>query len=235
MTESRALTPVDETIDDVLMIEPARAAQYLLYVIAGLVATTLVWASVAKLDRVTRGVGRVVTSNQLQEVQYLEGGIVEEILVSAGEQVEKGDVLVKLDPTQMNVEFNQGREGYNLLAARIARLEAEASLKPVAFPPDLAGAAARVIANERALHKARMAELNAALEVETRKLDQRREALEDAKVSQATAREALTLAEQELTMMERLVAKGIEPKVELLRARQREATARSDAQRGRIA
>ncbi|MEM9618753.1 MAG: HlyD family type I secretion periplasmic adaptor subunit [Pseudomonadota bacterium] len=235
MAQSRALAPIDMDVDEEMLIEPSKAAQYFLYIIAGLFFTTLLWASVAKLDRVTRGQGRVVTSNQLQEVQYLEGGIVQEILVSAGQQVAKGDVLIKLDPTQMNVEFNQGREGYNVLASRIERLESEAGLRPVAFNTALTRAAPRVVANERALYEARKAELDASLEVEMRKLDQRREALEDAKVSLATAEEALGLAAQEMNMMERLVAKGIEPQVELLRARQREAAARSDFQRGKIA
>ncbi|MEO1241783.1 MAG: HlyD family type I secretion periplasmic adaptor subunit [Pseudomonadota bacterium] len=235
MAQSRALAPMEVDVDEEMLIEPSKAAQYFLYIIAGLFFTTLLWASVAKLDRVTRGQGRVVTSNQLQEVQYLEGGIVQEILVSAGQQVAKGDVLIKLDPTQMNVEFNQGREGYNVLASRIERLESEAGLRPVAFNTALTRAAPRVVANERALYEARKAELDASLEVEMRKLDQRREALEDAKVSLATAEEALGLAAQEMNMMERLVAKGIEPQVELLRARQREAAARSDFQRGKIA
>ena len=235
MTENRALTLADVEIDDVMLIEPARAAKFLLYIIAGLFLTALIWASVAKLDRVTRGPGRVVSSNQLQEVQYLEGGIVQEILVSPGQQVAKGEVLIKLDPTQMNVEFNQGREGYNVLASKIARLESEAALAPVDFASELSRASPRVVANERALYLARKAELDASLEVETRKLDQRREALEDSKVSFATAKEALILAEQELDMIDRLVAKGIEPQVELLRARQREAAARSDVQRGKIA
>ncbi len=235
MKKDQSLTPANITVDDVMLIEPARAAQFLLYIIAGFVLTTIVWASVAKLDRVTRGQGRVVTSNQLQEVQYLEGGIVKEILVSPGQRVAQGDVLIKLDPTQMNVEFNQGREGFNVLASRIARLESEAALEPVDFSQQLALSSPRVVANEQALYRARKAELDASVEVETRKLDQRREALEDSKVSLETAKEALILAQQELDMVERLVAKGIEPQVELLRARQREAAARSDVQRGKIA
>lgn len=235
MSEKRDITLANVAVDDVMLIEPGRAAQLLLYVIAGLVLMTIIWASVAKLDRVTRGEGRVVTSNQLQEIQYLEGGIVQEILVSPGQKVLKGDVLIKLDPTQINVEFNQGREGYNVLASKIARLESEAALKPVDFSRKLSLASPRMVANEKALYKARKAELDASIEVETRKLDQRREALEDSKVSFGTAQEALVLAQQELELVERLVEKGIEPQVELLRARQREAAARSDVQRGKIA
>lgn len=222
-------------LDDVLPMEPAKAAQLLLYIVTGLVVVTLLWASVARLDRVTRGQGWVVTSNSLQEVQYLEGGIVEEILVSPGDRVNAGDLLVKLDPTQMNVEFTQGQEAFQLLTARIMRLEAEAGLEPLVFPAAFRVAAPDIVMREEALYRAREAEFMAALDVEGKKQGQRKEALEDAKVAYSTAKEALAFADQELAMVRRLVDKGIEPRVELLRAQQREAAARGETQRAKIA
>lgn len=222
-------------VDEAMPIEPAKAAQYLLYIICGLVVLTLVWASLAKLDRVTRGAGWVVTSNQLQELQYLEGGIVKEILVSAGDHVAAGEVLVKLDPTQMNVAFAQGQEGYNTIVAKIARLEAEASLQPLTFPDRFVAGAPRVAGNERQLYEARQAELNASLEIEEKKLSQRKKALDDARIALTTAEEAYTLAAEEHRIMQRLVSKGIEPQVELLRARQRDAQAKGEMQRAEIA
>ncbi len=222
-------------VDEEMPIEPAKAAQYLLYILSALVVVTLVWASLAKLDRVTRGQGWVVTSNQLQELQYLEGGIVKEILVAPGDQVAAGDVLVKLDPTQMNVAFAQGQEGFNTLAAKIARLEAEATLSPLVYPPALEQAAPRVTANERQLYLARAAEFEASIGIERNKLDQRKKAYDDARIALETATEAYTLAAEEHAIMQRLVSRGIEPKVELLRARQREAEAKCDAQRAEIA
>lgn len=227
------ITPLSP--DEAMPIEPAKAAQYLLYLIAGLIVITLTWASLAKLDRVTRGQGWVVTSNQLQELQYLEGGIVKEILVSAGDPVAAGEVLVKLDPTQMNVAFTQGQEGYNVLAAKIARLEAEAALAPLRFPDALVAAAPRVTANERQLFKARAAELGASIGIEQKKLDQRKRALDDARVALETAKEASILATEEHRIMQRLVSRGIEPQVELLRARQRDAASKGEMQRAEIA
>ncbi len=235
MTGNREMVVSDAEFDEALPVEPARAAQYLLYIIAGLVVLTLVWASLAKLDRVTRGAGWVVTSNQLQELQYLEGGIVKEILVSAGDHVEANQLLVRLDPTQMNVAFAQGRDEFNTLAARIARLEAEAALNPVEFPPELVAAAPGVASNERKLYQARQDELAAALGIEQNKLDQRRKGLEDARVALMTAKESHTLAAEEHSIMQRLVSKGIEPQVELLRARQRDAAAKGEVQRAEIA
>ncbi len=233
MTESKELTTSE--FDDAMPVEPAKAAQYLLYIIAGLVVLTLVWASLAKLDRVTRGQGWVVTTNQLQELQYLEGGIVKEILVSTGDKVVANQLLVRLDPTQMNVAYAQGQDEFNTLAARIARLEAETALAPIAFPAELTAAAPNVVLNERQLYQARQEELAASLSIEQNKLDQKSKGVDDARVALITANEAYDLAAEEHSIMRRLVSKGIEPQVELLRARQREAAAKGEAQRAEIA
>lgn len=238
MSSSREVTAHDPNahyeIDDALPMEPAKAAQLLLYLIAGLVLLTLVWASVAKLDRVTRGQGTVVTSNSLQEIQYFEGGMVEEILVSPGQRVTAGELLVKLDPTEMNVEFSQGQEEYNLLSARITRLEAETAHAPLEFPEIFVTSAPAIVSRERALYDARAAELRASLSIEENKLEQRRQARDDAVVAFETTKEAFALADEELKIVRRLVDKGIEPRVELLRAQQREATARGEMQRAEI-
>ncbi len=218
----------DFDIDRELPIEPSKAAQYLLYAIAGLLFVFFVWAAIAKLDRVTRGDGRFVPSNHLQQVQYLEGGIIKEILVKPGSLVKKGEILVKVDPTQINAQMSQGEDGYNLLSARIARLEAEASGMPPVFPADVERNASEIVANERKLYLARKQEFDAALAVEAGKLDEAQAALD-------YANETHTLAAQELSIVEPLVRKGIEPKLELIRTRQRAAAALGEKQRAEIA
>lgn len=218
----------DIDIDRDLPIEPSRAAQYLLYAIAGLLFVFLLWASIAKLDRVTRGDGRFVPSNHLQQVQYLEGGIIKSILVKPGDLVKKGQILVTVDPTQINAQMSQGEDGYNLLAARVARLEAEAAGVAPSFPEDVKRAAPDIVANELKLYAARRQEYDAALAVEAGKLAEAEAALD-------YASESHSLATQELSIVEPLVNKGIEPKLELIRARQRAASALGDKQRAEIA
>lgn len=218
----------DADIDAELPIEPSKAAQYLLYSIAALLFIFLLWASIARLDRVTRGDGRFVPSNHLQQVQYLEGGIIKSILVKPGAHVKKGDVLVRVDPTQINAAVTQGEEGYAVLAARIARLEAEAAGRAPIFPADVAQTSPDTIANERKLFEARRQEFDAAISVETAKLDEAKATLDYATQSHA-------LADEELKIVAPLVKKGIEPRLELIRAQQRAASALGDRQRAEIA
>ncbi|MEK7265424.1 MAG: HlyD family type I secretion periplasmic adaptor subunit [Pseudomonadota bacterium] len=218
----------DADIDNELPIEPSRAAQYLLYAIAGLLFIGLLWASIAKLDRVTRGEGRFVPSNHLQQVQYLEGGIIKSILVKPGALVKKGDVLVKVDPTQINAQMSQGEDGYNLLAARVARLEAEAAGVAPAFPAEVERSAPDIVADEQKLYDARRREFDAAIAVESGKLAEAGAALD-------YAAQTHSLAAQELSIVQPLVEKGIEPKLELIRARQRAASAQGDKMRAELA
>ncbi len=215
-------------IEDALPVEPARAATWLLYAIAGLFVVALTWSATARLDKVTRGTGRVVPSNQLQQVQYLEGGIVKEILVSAGDHVKAGQVLVRLDPTRISAEFAQGKDSYQLLSARILRLSALAEKKPLVFPETLAKVAPQIVADERRLYDSRLAEFEAATSVARAKLD-------DAQARLRNAEEALVLAQEEMRIIRPLVEKGIEPRIELIRVRQREVAAEGDAQTAKIA
>jgi adhesin transport system membrane fusion protein len=218
----------DLLLEEALPIEPARAAQYLLYAVAGFFFAALVWAATARLDKVARGVGRVVPSNQLQEVQYLEGGIVKEILVDAGETVKAGQILVRLDPTRLSAEFAGGRDAYQLLSARILRLEALANSAPLQFPATLETSAPGVVAAERALYEARTAEFEASVGVA-------RAAFEEAQSRFKIAETAATLAGEETRIIRPLVERGIEPRIELVRARQKEVAADGERQSARIA
>ena len=63
-------------------------------------ALLLVWAALAEVDSITRGTGKVIPSSRAQLVQPAEPAVVSEILVRAGQSVEKGQLLVRLDDAQ---------------------------------------------------------------------------------------------------------------------------------------
>src|SRR5450631_1105683 len=62
----------------------------LLYAVAALLTFFLIWASFANLDEVARGEGKVVPSSEVQVIQNLEGGIIDEFLVKEGDPVKEG-------------------------------------------------------------------------------------------------------------------------------------------------
>jgi adhesin transport system membrane fusion protein len=89
----------------------------LLYTITLLLVIFLVWTSVATLDEVSRGDGKVVPSSDVQVIQNLEGGIVEEFLVKEGQAVKSGDVLVRMRNVQAKADFAATTQKYSGIQA----------------------------------------------------------------------------------------------------------------------
>jgi adhesin transport system membrane fusion protein len=211
----------DELIEPSVMdrIKPKVMANLLLWGIFAFFLLFALWAAFAKIDQVTRGSGKVIPSKNLQIVQNLEGGIVREILVAQGQPVKAGQVLLRMDATQFSAQFAKEQEGYNALVAKITRLQAEVNTGGLVFPAGLYRAAPDIVAAETSLYQARIAELNAGISVAQSRLDQARQALNEAQVRAQTAAQAKAQASEELQMIEPLVEKGIEPRIELVRAK----------------
>ena len=116
-----------------------RTSRMLLLATVAMVVTGLIWAHFAILEEVTRGNGRVVPSRSTQFVQSLEGGIVNEILIQEGEIVQQNQALMRISDVKFASELGEVRERRGAMAARVARLEAEAQGRTsVSFPEDVA-------------------------------------------------------------------------------------------------
>ena len=96
--------------------------------IAALVLMTIIW-SLAPIKGAVIASGVVVVEGKPKTLQHLDGGIVGEILVKEGQSVEKGDIVMRLDPTML--EANQVIVQTRLYEtmARVSRLQAERDSK----------------------------------------------------------------------------------------------------------
>ena len=107
-------------------MRPNKAAVLLFVSIIALVTCVFFWMAHSKVEEITRAQGQVVPSQDIQVVQSLEGGVLEEINVTEGQRVNKGDVLLRISDVQFSSE-ERGTEARSLsLRAKKARLEAEA-------------------------------------------------------------------------------------------------------------
>lgn len=83
------------------------------------------WAALAPLDSAALAPGVVTVKSYRKTVQHLEGGIVRELRVHDGDQVEAGDILLVLDNTQARAEAEMIRSQLIAAQEQQARLEAE--------------------------------------------------------------------------------------------------------------
>ena len=178
-------------------IEPMRAASWAIYLMLLIVASALGWASIAQVDMVTRAEARVVPDGREQVIASQEGGILRELLVHEGQAVEVGQPLAKLDPTRVEAQQNEGQAKRLSLRSAIARLQAEASGRPLVFPKDLE-ATPEVVRGETESYQARQRALQEAV---------------------AMNRRSMALLEHELSVAEGMSAKGLMSEVEVMRVR----------------
>lgn len=83
------------------------------------------WSITAPLTSAALAPGTVVVKGSRKTVQHLEGGIVKELPVNDGDRVKKGDLLLRLDDTQIRAQLEITMGQYYAVKAREARLLAE--------------------------------------------------------------------------------------------------------------
>ena len=142
-----------------------------------IIVALVVWAGFAHVDEVTRGDGRVVPSRQLQVLQSLDGGVVEQILVHEGDKVEAGQLLLMVDPTRANSAVADSAAQGIALQARVARLRALAQ-GTTFLPPTPANDQERaIVAGEKLLYDSRVTELSQQVSIVRQQLSQHEQEL----------------------------------------------------------
>lgn len=94
------------------------------------------WAATAQVESAVIANGKFVVKSNAQAVQHLEGGTVGAILVSEGDDVKKGQVLVRLDSSKVEADLAIIKGRLIDLTVEKARLLAERDGKAVLPRPD---------------------------------------------------------------------------------------------------
>ena len=194
-----------------------RGGRFLLWGVVLFVVTAVYWASVAELDEVTRGVGKVIPSSQVQVVQNLEGGILAEILVFEGDVVEEGQTLLRIDDTRFASSYREGRASYLNLKAKAARLRAEADGGLFEAPEEVQRELPDLVQRESNLFRSRADELATNVGILGQQADQRRQELSELKVKEQSLSRSYRLLERELQLTAPLEKEGVVSEVEVIR------------------
>ncbi|MGF1609252.1 MAG: HlyD family type I secretion periplasmic adaptor subunit [Kiloniellales bacterium] len=196
---------------------PRIAAILLLVVLVAMLIAAVIWAQQAELDEVTRGMGQVIPSSEVQVVQNLEGGIVSEIMVKSGATVEAGQVLLRIDDTSAAAGFKELRETYFGLLASVARLTAEVEGKELVFPEDVQRERPDLVASEQQLFLTRRSELDSAIRILEEQRTQRIGEVEELRSRLSGLKRSLALVNEEYQLTAPLLAKGMVSRVDVIR------------------
>ncbi|MFZ3124189.1 MAG: HlyD family type I secretion periplasmic adaptor subunit [Acidovorax sp.] len=120
---------------------PGHPGRIGLWVLAAGFGGFLLWAAFAPLDEGVPAAGMVAIDTKRKAVQHLSGGIVQEVLVREGDEVQEGQLLIRLDSAVARANYESVRQRYLGLRAMQGRLLAEQSGQAaIVFHPDLVAA-----------------------------------------------------------------------------------------------
>jgi len=191
---------------ELVYVSPLRAAQVVesepvawwsVLLMLLVVASAVAWAVLAEVDVITKASARIVPEGHEQLIASLEGGILRELKVREGQEVQPGQELAVLDPTRFVAQQAEGQFRRVALRGALARAQAEASGSALQFPPDVKEAQAVVQGETESFH-ARARVLNEGLDVNRRNLE---------------------LLRKELAVAEGMSAQGLMSEVEVMRVR----------------
>ena len=203
-----AMTPFPSTGSKSRHRQPLTGARLIIVVSAIGFALFLLWASLAQVDEVTTGQGKVIPSSKIQTIQSAEPATVSELLVRSGQRVTKGQLLARLDNPTSESEVGQIEAETESLQQRAARLQSEGT----GSATTVGGEEATLSAVRRQALSSRVAGLRASAE-------QRRREASEAQATINSLQGSLALAQRQVGMLEPLAAKNIVPQTELLDAR----------------
>ncbi len=188
-----------------------------------------VWANLANLDEVTRGDGKVIPSSEIQALQSLDPGIVDELLVKEGDFVRRGQVLVRLRDIEAASDLGANQARYLGLLASITRLQAQVEGRDtVVFPDEVLQGAPQSVIEELNAFKANKSQLDGQIKVLQKQVNQREQEVDELNGRIGDTKGILYLQQKEMTMIKPLVEKGSAPKLELLQLQQQIQQQRSE-------
>lgn len=200
----------------VLMQNP-KGARFIVWAIFCFICTALIWASWAEIDEYTRGQGRVVPSRYLQVIQNLEGGILSEVYVNEGEEVNSGQPLLRIDDTIFSSSFREQNLKKNHMNIKLMRLQAESSGSEFRLPDKVSSDLSGLFQKELALFASRQKELESSKLVLQGQISQKQQELHELQAKERQISRSYELVDKEVQMTKPLLEAGAISEVEVLR------------------
>ncbi|WP_085299803.1 HlyD family type I secretion periplasmic adaptor subunit [Cognaticolwellia mytili] len=224
-----------EMADDVygaMLTEVPSLHRLTIWAMAALLVSFLIWSYFSSLQQVTSGMGKVIPSTQVQIIQSLDGGVLQQLFVQEGMQVSKGQPIARIDDTRFRSDFAEQKQEVSSLRANVIRLRAElASVlignnaqwqrqieinkKLPVYPEDLKKNALLMVKRQQEEYIGRLDNLTNQVAIQGQQIQQREQEIAELDSKINTLQISYSIATKELELTRPLAEKNIVSKIEL--------------------
>lgn len=207
---------------------PPMLARAAMAVLSGLIVVLLVWANIATVKELSIATGEIAPFGSTREAAHLEGGIVAEVFVTPGEEVEEGAPLVQLRPEGAGGEFDRYAARRANLELRSERLAAQAAGREPDFG-EYIGEWPTMVAEQMTVHAAAVEQHRAVMATFTEREASAKSEVIKAEAELRAETDLLKLAQEQLAIQEELIDQGFTSKQSYLQAKAAVASAGASA------
>ncbi len=189
------------------------------------------WAATANIAGAIVAPGQIVVEQNRQVVQHPDGGVVSQVLIKEGDSVTQGDVLIRLDPSELETQRKVVEGTLFEIMARRGRLEAERDgREQITFDPMLSELAAEradvrdLMQGQVRLFESRRDTLATQTEQLQKRISQIRNQLDGLDAQETALSKQLEILREELDSQQALLDKGLTQATKVLALRREEAS-----------
>jgi len=189
---------------------------FLLYAIAASFLAFVIWANISEVDEVTRGEGKVIPFSEVKQIQNLEGGIIEELMVNEGDIVNKNEVILKIRSVEASSNYEASYKRYLGLKASIARLRAESEGAVLSFDQEVIEFAPDAMKTETESFEANKRASEQQRKIIEEQLSQKKQEVKELNNKISDLKKVLSYSHEELLMVKNAAKKGATSPMEVL-------------------
>lgn len=194
---------------------PPGVLRLLLLLLALLVGTAIGLAATTKMVQTTQAPGSITPAGAVLHLQHLEGGIVTEILAREGDLVERGAVLVRLDPAAAASDLDERESMIASLEVEIERLRAFTEGRPADFSR-VAGKYRHLVSQQMEILAAQEEARNSQRGVAVNQIEQREAEIATLQSQTESLQQREAIMREVLGMREELSDKGLVSRIQFL-------------------
>lgn len=206
-----------EELEAAVRLKPSATSNMMLGSVTALVVIMLGWMAFSQIDEMTHGEGQVVPSSEIQVIQSLEGGVLQELMVAEGDLVKKDQPLAKISDVAFASEERGTAARQESLLVKKARLQAEANGTAFSIPADLAAKVPDIAGNEEQLYQSRQRELKNAQSILNDRISRAQSQISESSAKISRLSQSRKLVSEELAITEKMVAQKAVPQLDAIR------------------
>lgn len=208
-----ALSPLQTLV----VKQPLTSGRMLAWLVMASLTAFITWSFFAELEQVSIAPGEVVPQTKLKVIQHLEGGIIREMMVQEGDVVQEGTPLLQLDLAVTSINREEIQVRLDGMALARARLQAEASSKPLTFPDEEAARRPELVRGERTTFDSRRRELESVISSINDQMRQRELSVRELEATRRARAAEIAGTRDRLKISENLLRDNLTPRFEHLK------------------